>query len=251
MTTPFCVDAFWRLSTLKDSSIFREIIMTTDKERTARQKAVLWDVDGTLIDSAEYHWLSWRDTLAREGFDLTHEQFLSTFGQRNEEILRRYFKSGITASDIERISASKEESYREMIRTGGIEPLPGVRDWLARLQADGWRQAVASSAPPLNIEVILSALDIGKYFNALASAEEVERGKPDPQIFLAAAVKVGTPPDRCIVVEDAPAGIEAARRAGMRSIGVLSTHQFLEADLVVNRLSDLPEDAFDQLLAKP
>src|SRR5919206_260042 len=94
---------------------------------------------------------------------------------------------------------------------------------LAALPAAGWRQAVAWSAPPLNLEVILAALGLNEAFDAIVSAEEVERGKPDPQIFLTAAAKVQTPPARCIVVEDAPAGTEAARRAGMRAIGVLTT----------------------------
>lgn len=211
-------------------------------------RAVLWDVDGTLVDSLEYHWLSWREALSREGYRLTREQFLSTFGRRNDEILRTYFGPDIAPERILRISLDKEEQYREMVRSRGIEALPGVHDWLRRLKADGWRQAVASSAPPLNLEVILAALDVQNCFDAIVSAEEVERGKPDPQIFLAAAAKVQTPPDRCVVVEDAPAGTEAARRAGMRAIGVLTTHAHLEADRVVRSLDELDDDAFASLI---
>ncbi|MFL6212808.1 MAG: HAD family hydrolase [Blastocatellia bacterium] len=211
-------------------------------------RAVLWDVDGTLVDSLEYHWQSWREALSGEGYTLTREQFLSTFGRRNDEILRAYFGDDITPERITRISLDKEEAYREMVRSRGIEALPGVRRWLHQLKADGWRQAVASSAPPLNLEVILAALDVNDCFDAIVSAEEVERGKPDPQIFLAAAAKVQTPPARCIVVEDAPAGTEAARRAGMRAIGVLTTHAHLDADLVVRSLDELDTAAFASLL---
>lgn len=211
-------------------------------------RAVLWDVDGTLIDSAEYHWLTWRETLAGEGYDLTREQFEASFGRRNDEILRGYFGRDLAQAEVDRIGAAKEARYRELVRTRGIEPLPGVRRWLARLRAEGWHQAIASSAPHLNIEAILAALDISAYFDAVASAEDVERGKPDPQIFLAAAGKVGAAPERCVVVEDAPAGVEAARRAGMRSIGVLSSHPALEADLVVRTLEDLTDNSFDRLL---
>jgi beta-phosphoglucomutase len=135
-----------------------------------------------------------------------------------------------------------------MVRSRGIDALPGVHDWLRRLQADGWRQAIASSAPPLNLDVILAALDVQDCFDAIVSAEEVERGKPDPQIFLAAAAKVQTPPARCVVVEDAPAGCEAARRAGMRVIGVLTTHAHLEADRVVRSLDELDQAAFAALI---
>src|SRR5205085_4794903 len=189
--------------------------MMTDDDTTAR--AVLWDVDGTLVDSLEYHWLSWRSALGDEDFALTREQFLTTFGRRNDEILRTYFGPEINPERVRRISLNKEEQYREMVRRGVIAPLPGVRRWLERLRADGWRQAVASSAPPANLEVILAALGVQDCFDAIVSAEEVERGKPDPPILLAAAAKVRTPPSRCVVVEDAPAGCEAARRAGMRA----------------------------------
>lgn len=219
----------------------------TANQNTSR-RAVLWDVDGTLVDSLEYHWLSWRAALGNEGYTLAREQFMATFGRRNDEILRAYFGPQITPERIQRISLDKEEQYREMVRQGGIEPLPGVRRWLEQLKAAGWRQAIASSAPPLNLEVILAALDVKDCFDAIVSAEEVERGKPDPQIFLAAAAKVQTPPARCVVVEDAPAGTEAARRAGMRAIGVLTTHPSLEADRVVRTLEELDDQAFAALL---
>jgi beta-phosphoglucomutase len=220
--------------------------MTANPNTTPR--AVLWDVDGTLVDSLEYHWLSWRAALSNEGYTLTREQFLSTFGRRNDEILRAYFGPQVAPERVLRISLDKEEQYREMVRRRGIEPLPGVRRWLAQLKAAGWRQAIASSAPPLNLEVILAALGAKDCFDAIVSAEEVERGKPDPQIFLAAAAKVQTPPARCVVVEDAPAGTEAARRAGMRAIGVLTTHATLEADRVVRTLDELDDRAFAALL---
>jgi HAD superfamily hydrolase (TIGR01509 family) len=211
-------------------------------------RAVLWDVDGTLVDSAEYHWLTWREALAREHYALTRAQFESTFGQRNDTILRGYFGADFPTTEIERIAETKETLYRELIRTRGIEPLPGVRDWLARLQADGWRQCIASSAPRLNVEAIMSALGIEEYFQAFASAEEVARGKPHPDIFLAAARKVNVNPSRAVVVEDAPAGLEGARRAGCHTVGVLSTHATLEADIVVKTLAELHLDTFDRLV---
>jgi beta-phosphoglucomutase len=218
------------------------------QQEPQQPRAVLWDVDGTLIDSAELHWLTWRDTLSDEGFALTRDRFNASFGRRNEEILRSYFGSDLPASEIERISTTKERRYRNLVLAQGIEPLPGVLRWLGRLQRDGWRQAIASSAPRLNLEAILTALGLAAYFDAVTSAEDVERGKPDPQIFLVTAEKVGVLPARCVVVEDAPAGIEGARRAGMRSIGVLSTHPKLGADLTVGTLQELSEDAFNELL---
>jgi len=212
-------------------------------------RAVLWDMDGTLLDSAEYHWLAWRESLAAEGYDLTRDRFAATFGQRNDTILRATFGPDFPLSEVDRIGAIKESHYRELVRTRGVEPLPGVQRWLARLKERGWRQAIASAAPLLNVQTILAALDIADRFDAIVSAEDVQHGKPDPQVFLSAAARVGVPPARCIVVEDAPAGIEGAHRAGMRSIGVLSTHVTLQADLTVQSLDDLPDDAFDNLMS--
>ena len=221
---------------------------TSNTTNDLRQRAVLWDVDGTLIDSSEYHWLSWQSALEAENFPITREQFASTFGQRNDEILRAYFPA-YSDEDVARVGDVKEVLYRELIRARGIELLPGVRHWLDKLRRDGWLQAVASSAPRANLDAIISALALETYFAAIASAEDVTAGKPDPQVFLAAAAKIGVPPALCVVVEDAPAGTEAARRAGMRSVGVLSSHGELKADVVVSSLEDLPDDVFDELLA--
>ena len=126
--------------------------------------------------------------------------------------------------------------------------LPGVQHWLTQLKADGWQQAIVTSAPRLNVEAILTAIDLTAIVDAIVCAEDVTRGKPDPQPFELAAARLGVPPDRCIVIEDAPAGLEGARRAGMKSIGVLTTHSSLQADCVVKSLADLPSGAFDALL---
>lgn len=210
---------------------------------------MLWDMDGTLLDSADYHWLAWRESLASEGFDLTRERFAESFGRRNDATLRGYFGEDFPSSEIERISEVKEARYREMVRAEPVKLLPGVRAWLARLKADGWRQALASSACLLNVETITEAFDIAQYFDAIVSAEDVERGKPDPEVFLVAAARVTVLPARSIVIEDSPAGIEAARRASMRSIGVLTTHPTLEADRVVRTMEELSDDAFDLLMS--
>ncbi len=215
---------------------------------TQSLRAVLWDMDGTLLDSAEYHWLAWRDTMAAEDFPLTYEVFATTFGQRNDTILRGYFGADFSPDEITRISDVKERHYRELVRTRGVELLPGVGGWLERLHNAGWRQAIASAAPRKNIEAILDALRIDNYFAAIVSAEDVQRGKPDPHVFLLAAERLGVPPARCIVVEDAPAGIEGARRARMAAIGVRSSHGSLNADREVDTLNELPDDTFDSFV---
>jgi beta-phosphoglucomutase len=222
----------------------------TNQTSTSQERAVLWDMDGTLIDSGDSHWDTWRDALALEGYTLTREQFDATFGQRNDAILRTYFGPDFPLSEIERIGNAKEAQYRDMVRSGQIHLHAGVWDWLERLHAAGWQQAIASSAPRPNIEVLLQTLDIAQYFGAVASGDDVQHGKPDPEIFQTAAAMLGVPPMRCIVVEDAPAGVEGAQRAGMCCVGVLTTQPTLTADLVVERLDRLPSDAFDQLLMR-
>lgn len=211
-------------------------------------QAVLWDVDGTLIDSTEFHFETWRETLRSADYTLTREEFIRSFGKRNDAVVRGFLGDDIPRSEVERLSEAKEARYRELVRTRGIELLPGVGEWLRRLKADGWRQAIASSAPTANIDAILAATNLAAHFDAVASAEEVEHGKPDPQIFLLAASKVGVAPPRCVVVEDAPAGVEAGRRAGMHTIGVLTSQAELVADVVVRTLNELPRNSFDQLL---
>jgi beta-phosphoglucomutase len=221
--------------------------MEHTKEQT-NPRAVLWDMDGTLIDSSEYHWLAWRDVMEQEDRPITYDDFAASFGQRNDTILRGYFGPDIPLNEIDRIASVKEATYRNLVRSRGIDLLPGVQQWIEYLHQHQWRQAVASAAPLRNIETILDVLDLGGSFGALVSAEDVERGKPDPQVFLLAARRLAVEPQRCIVVEDAPAGLEGARRAGMRTIGVQTTHRNMQADRLVGRLDDLPPDTFDQLM---
>ena len=209
--------------------------------------AVLWDMDGTLLDSREYHWLAWRDTMAEEGMQLSYEVFLASFGLKNDRILRGWLGASLTDGEVQRIGDAKEEHYRQLAIDGGVIPLPGAAEWVSRLKTAGWRQAVASSAPRENVEVMLRLLKLETSFDAIAAAEDVTAGKPDPQIFLAAALRLGARPEQSIVVEDAAAGIQAAKAAGMRCIGVSDT-TVLPADIFVRSLADLPEDAFVRLL---
>ncbi len=181
-----------------------------------------------------------------ENIPLTYEQYVADFGKRNDEILRGRLGADLTDEFIARISLAKEETYRELVRTKGVKLLAGARRWLERFKAEGWLQALATSAPRGNIDAIFDALGIGEYFDAAISSEEVKAGKPAPDVFLAAAAKLGVDPRDCVVIEDAPAGVEAARRAGMKSIGVLTTHGELKADLVTPSLDQLSNDFFKE-----
>jgi HAD superfamily hydrolase (TIGR01509 family) len=210
-------------------------------------RGVLWDLDGTLVDSEEFHWLSWRDTMRIEGVELSYEQFLASFGQRNDRILGAWLPD-IDPDRARRIGERKEAEYRRLVEANGLEPLSGAREWLAALRDAGWKQSIASSAPGQNVIVMLRVLGLESSLDAIVSAEDVTIGKPDPQVFLKAAEKLGTPPSRCVVVEDAAAGVEGGRRGGMRTIGV-TRNGTLDADLFVRSLVDLAPDAFERLLS--
>ena len=212
-------------------------------------RAVLWDLDGTLADSSEYHWRSWQAVMDAEGVTITRDEFFATFGQRNEEILRGWLGPSADTARIQRVGDVKEVAYRSYVAAEGIAPLPGAAEWARSLHAAGWRQAIASSAPRLNVEVMHEALAFHGLIETLVSAEDVRAGKPDPEVFLVAASRLGVTPERCVVVEDAEAGIEAACRAGMRSVGV-GTGNVAAADLVVASLADLPPEAFEELVGQ-
>lgn len=222
--------------------------MVSHASNKSAPRAVLWDMDGTLVDSGAYHYEAWRETMAGLGRPLSRAEFAVTFGQRNDAILRRSIGPQISAKEIQDIGDAKEARYRALVRERGIAPLPGVREWLVRLRAAGWRQAIASSGPRLNAETIIEVLALTNTFDAIIAAEDVVHGKPDPEVFLTAAARLGVDPRRCVVVEDAPTGIEAGRRGGMRTLAVLTTHLHLEADRIAATLAELEPDAFARLL---
>ena len=210
-------------------------------------RAVLWDLDGTLVDSSDHHWRAWRDTMRGEGFDLTYAQFLDSFGQKNDRILTTWLGGHATPAVIRRVGDAKEALYRQMATTEGLTPLPGAAEWAVRLHRDGWRQAIASSAPAENVRVVLRVLDLDRCFDAIVSAEDVTAGKPDPQVFLIAAARLHAAAAASVVVEDAAAGIEAARRAGMKCVGV-SRASVLPSDVFVRSLAELGLATFEELV---
>jgi beta-phosphoglucomutase len=213
-------------------------------------KAVLWDMDGTLVDSEQLHWLAWKEVMDAEGVAVTYQQFRDTFGQRNDTIIPLLLGGTAAAETVARISGTKEAAYRRMVRDGGITVIEGAIDWVKRLGERGWLQAIASAAPRANIDAILEVLDLHRYFDAAVAAEDVARGKPDPQVFLLAAERLGVAPSRSIVVEDGRAGVEGARRAGMPSIGLARDGGELAADVVIRSFTELSADAFERLLAR-
>jgi HAD superfamily hydrolase (TIGR01509 family) len=220
-----------------------------DSQSDLSPRAVLWDLDGTLVDTMTCHFRAWHEVLAGEGYALTWEEFAASFGQRNDTALRSMLGKELALDEAERISAVKEEHFRALVREEGLELLPGVAARLRASRDAGWRQGLVTSAPRANVETMLDVLGIGGFFGAVVTGDDVMRGKPHPQPFLAAADALNVPPCRCIVIEDSRSGIEAAWRAGMCSVAVGPAHAALPATLAVASLADLPLGAFETLLA--
>ncbi len=202
--------------------------------------ALIWDMDGTMVDTRQAHWLAWKQTLAAEKYDLDWETFLQSFGQRNDTILRSLLSADLSHTEVVRISDAKELMFRNVLKDQGVQLMPGSAQLIDQAATHGYPQAVVSSAPRRNLTTILEAINRVDTFAVVIGAEDVRQGKPHPEGFILAAGELVISPSNCIVLEDAPAGLEAARRAGMACVGLLSTHDHISgADRIVTSLEDL------------
>ncbi len=214
---------------------------------------VIFDVDGVLIDSYEPHFQSWREIATEYGIDYTEEMFAHGFGRTSREIVAtQWNRDDLSEAQIRQIDDSKEAAYRRIVATA-FPAMPGARDLVAALHTAGFRVAVGSSGPPENVDLAIEKLGLAAWLGGKVTGRDVTRGKPDPQIFLKAAEKLGLAPQRCAVVEDAPAGIAAAKSAGMACVGFPSTgrtrNDVAAADLIVSSLAELSPQTFRELIS--
>jgi beta-phosphoglucomutase len=212
---------------------------------------VIFDLDGVLVDTGWAHKQSWYDLAEKEDFDMSDEFFSSTFGMRNDQIIPMLAQKDVSSEDVDRLSDWKEQRYRELIAEKLTLP-PGVGELLNDLKQCGFLLAVGSSAPKANLDLCLDRVRIRDYFDACVTGEEVVEGKPAPETFLKAAGKLGLPPGRCVVVEDAVQGVQAGRAAGMPVVAVTTTRDpsaLTAADIIVDGLSELTARDFASLLA--
>jgi beta-phosphoglucomutase len=183
------------------------------------KQAVIWDVDGTLVDTAELHFQAWLEVARRLNKPFSRADFAATFGRRNPEILHQLLGNDLSAREVEELALLKEDLYRDAARKG-VDLLPGVRPLLEGLHGEGFLQAIGSSAPRQNLDLILELTQTKPFFDVIVSSEDTQRGKPDPQVFLVAAERLDVPASRCVVMEDAVAGVQAAKAAGMKCVAV-------------------------------
>lgn len=203
---------------------------------------IIFDWDGVIIDSSRQHEESWERLADEEGKVLPSDHFTVGFGRKNEWVIPTLLKWTDSPEEIRRLSLRKEALYREVVIEKGLSSLPGVHEFLLRLQAAAVPCCVGSSTHRANIDTSIELLGFEGLFGGIVTAEDVSMGKPDPEVFLKAAAKTGCAPKNCIVFEDAMAGIQAARAGGMKVVGVATTHPAEElsmTDRVVHRLDEL------------
>ena len=213
--------------------------------------AVIWDVDGTIVDTAELHFQAWHTVFAKMGFNFSYENFRKDFGMRNDMVIRNFLGEHLIGQDVHAISDEKNRIYRDALQPSTLRPMSGAIALLEALYMHGIPMAVASSATCQNIEIVLRVLGIQHMFQAIVSGEEVFHGKPNPEIYQKAANKLQIEARHCVVIEDAIGGITGACAAGMHSIGVAVNHppsSLQAADVVVNTLSQISVTDIEKLI---
>jgi beta-phosphoglucomutase len=215
-------------------------------------RAVIFDMDGVLVDSYRAHWESWHFMAEELGRGLTEEQFVTTFGRTSREIIAEHWGAdSLTPAEIAEFDHRKEALYREIVARD-FPAMEGAADLIRSLAEAGFRLAVGSSGPPENVALAVDQLQARPYFGTLVTGRDVTRGKPDPQVFLTAAARLEVEPKHCVVVEDAPVGIAATNAAGMTSVALLSTGHTADsvaaARLIVKSLRELSPARMHELI---
>lgn len=213
---------------------------------------VIFDVDGVLVDSYAAHFESWRLLGQEVGFEISEQQFVATFGRTSREVIKEFWPQLATSSDrIAELDSRKEELFRQILKAH-FPAMPGARELIEALAAAGFALAVGSSGPPENVQLVLKQVDPQRRIRAAVTGMAVTRGKPDPQVFLLGAERLDLPPQKCVVVEDAAAGVRAAKAAGCRCIGLCNEGRdpaaLREADRVVRNLTDISPSLLKELL---
>lgn len=211
----------------------------TDVEVPVAMHAVIFDMDGVIVDSEPYSMRALIEVLREHGIDPTPEDLQRSYGRTIREDFAHYFrKYGVTA-DLDAAIVRKHARYCQLA-AGQLKPFPGVMALVERLRRHGYRLGLASSGSQAKVELGMHALSINGIFDTIVTGDDVTQSKPHPEIYLLAARRLGVEPAACVVIEDAPAGVQAAKRAGMRCIAVTNSvarAQLLEADLIVDSLT--------------
>lgn len=207
-------------------------------------KAVLFDMDGVLVDNRDVHIEAFRRLFTKYGLKFDREKFLPSFGMTNPQIFEWQAPELLKKHTIEELSEEKEALYRELFARE-MAPSPGLIELLKGLRERGIKMAVGSSGNADNVNFVLTGCHIADYFDAIANGDMISRGKPDPEVYLLAAKLLNVDPVECVVCEDAPVGIEAARAAGMGVVALATTfppERLSDYDLLVENFTQTSAD---------
>ncbi|MCY2989576.1 MAG: HAD family phosphatase [Planctomycetota bacterium] len=216
------------------------------------QEAVIFDLDGVLVDSSQAHFESWQLLCQERGWAMSRAQFDTTFGRTSREIIREFWGPAVRGDgEVAEVDDRKEAIFRELLARE-FPAIDGGVELIDHLRAAGFVLAIGSSAPPDNVALALDCLQRRDAFGAIVTADDVQRGKPDPQVYRLAAQRLSVRPAKAVVIEDAPVGVMAAHAAGLKCIGLASTAQsraqLAAADLVVSRLRELDATVIRRVL---
>ena len=216
---------------------------------------LIFDLDGVILDSNPFHMLSWKNFLTRRGIAYSEELFYEVMsGKTGESSLELLLDEPLTPDKIRSYLDEINGEYREIFRkTDRVKTIVGVLDFIHLARQEGIRTAMATSAPPGNVELALDRLNLGPLFETILDSTAVSRGKPDPEVYLTALERLGTDRDSTLVFEDSMAGIDAATAAGMRVVGIASAHTQQEllrrgASLVLDNFRGLTPEKLGSLL---
>ena len=216
------------------------------------RRAFIFDMDGTIVDNMAFHTQSWVTFFERRGRAIDADEFFrTTAGRQGKEIIRSHMGEDLPDEEVAVLNIEKEAVYRELYAPH-LKAVDGFEDLVLEARSQGIALAVGTAAPPANVEFTLDGLDLRRHFETVVGATDVARGKPHPDVFLEAAKRCGAEPANCIVFEDAPLGVEAARRAGMRVVVITTTlpaAAFAEFDNVIAIVDDFSDMSIETLFA--
>jgi HAD superfamily hydrolase (TIGR01509 family) len=213
--------------------------------------AFVFDMDGVIVDSNPYHKIALQTFCQRLGFDLDEQEMIhKIYGRTNKEWISNLFGNDITAELLAQYGIEKELLYQELYQPY-IQPLAGLKDFLQILDKQAIPRAIATSAPRMNVDFTLGNTGLSNFFSTILDESHVLHGKPNPEIYLKAAAALQLLPEQCIVFEDSLSGVAAAKAAGCKVVGVLTTHsaaELADADMTIEGFTNLqPEKIYRQI----
>lgn len=213
--------------------------------------SVIFDMDGVIIKNSEYHRSAWNKFCEKYGISLTEDERKNyLYGTINKTALEYMFKKSLSKEETKRYSDEKEEIYRALYKPN-IKLTDNLKEFLELLKRNHIITAIATSADKTNVDFIMESTEIREYFKEIVDADQIQRGKPDPEIYLKAAERINKKPTECIVIEDSISGVKSGKNANMKVMAITNTHsadELREADLIIDNFNELTIEKIEQLL---